>query len=89
MIPILKRKIAELIIVRILKVDFLKKTIAWGLKNTALIVGVIEALAKLLAGIASLTPTKADDIFIPTVDLAASWIKKGLYTAADKLAGKV
>lgn len=62
--------------------------IAWIVKNMALIVGIVEALVKVIAGIISLTPTKSDDRFLPKVDAVASWIKKGLYFISDKLAGK-
>ena len=63
--------------------------LAWLVKNVALLVGIIEAIVKVIAGIVSLTPTKKDDAFLPKVDAVASWIKKGLYFVSDKLAGKL
>ena len=69
--------------------EFVLNVAAWLIKNAALIVGIIEALVKLFAGIASLTPTKADDVLVPAVDKVASQIKKALYTLAEKLAGKI
>lgn len=63
--------------------------LAWLVKNVALLVGIIEAIVKVIAGIVSLTPTKKDDAFLPKVDAIASWIKKGLYFVSDKLAGKL
>jgi hypothetical protein len=68
--------------------NILGKVLAWVLKNVALVVGIIEAVAKVIAGIVSITPTKSDDWLIPWVDKIASWVKKGLYTLSDKLAGK-
>jgi hypothetical protein len=68
-------------------VGFIKLILAYLVKNVALIVGIVEAIAKVFAGIASLTPTKADDALIPLVDKVASFIKKWLYTLAEKLGG--
>lgn len=62
--------------------------LAYIVKNVALIVGIVEAIAKVFAGIASLTPTKKDDILVPIVDKVASFLKKWLYILAEKLAGK-
>lgn len=61
---------------------------AWAVKNAALLIGIVEAVAKMLAGIISLTPTKSDDKIIPMVDKVASAMKKALYFISDKLAGK-
>ena len=69
-------------------IKFLGSILSWLVKNTALLVGIIEATSKLLAGIISLTPTKRDDEILVWVDKVFSWIKKGLYFASDKLAGK-
>ena len=66
----------------------IKGVLAYVVKNAALMVGVVEALVKVLGGIASLTPTKKDDAILPVVDKIASWIKKAIYTISDKLAGK-
>jgi len=68
-------------------IAIVKGILAWVAKNVALIVGIIEAIAKLLAGIFSLTATKTDDKWIPMVDKVASAIKKALYTLSDKLKG--
>lgn len=67
--------------------SFFKKITAWLIKNAAIVVGIIEGVAKLFAGIVSLTPTKADDALIPIVDKVASTIKKYLYDLSDKLNG--
>ena len=63
--------------------------LAWVVKNVALLVGVIEAVVKVFAGVASMTATKKDDALLPMVDKVASAIKKALYFASDKMAGKV
>ena len=68
---------------------FLFFIVAWLVKNVALLVGIVEAIVKVIAGIVSLTPTKKDDAFLPKVDAVASAIKKALYWTAEKLAGKV
>jgi len=68
---------------------FILSVLAWLIKNVALLVGIVEAIVKVVAGIISLTPTKKDDAFLPKIDAIASWIKKGLYFASDKLAGKL
>lgn len=62
--------------------------LAWLLKNSALIVGVVEALAKLVAGIASLTPTKKDDWLIKKADAYGSKAKKVILDASDYFGGK-
>ena len=62
--------------------------LAWVSKNIALIVGIIEAILKAAAGIVSITPTKSDDRVLAIVDNIFSWVKKGLYTLSDTLAGK-
>jgi hypothetical protein len=62
--------------------------LAWLVKNVALVVGIIEALAKVIAGVVSISPTKNDDWLIPKVDFVASFCKKWLYVLAEKLAGK-
>lgn len=69
-------------------IEFFKNVIAYVVKNAALVAGIVEAIVKVLAGIASLTPTKKDDAILPVVDKIAGWIKKALYTISDKLAGK-
>lgn len=69
--------------------QFIMGILAWLVKNSALLVGIVEALAKVIAGIVSITPTKKDDFLITKVDDIASSIKKALYTISDFLAGKV
>jgi len=61
---------------------------AWLIKNTALLIGVLEAISKALAGIVSLTPTKGDDKIIDWVDKIFSAIKKLLYTLSNNMVGK-
>lgn len=68
--------------------QFILGIVAWLVKNTALLVGIVEAIAKTIAGIVSLTPTKKDDWLIVKVDEVASAIKKALYVISDKMAGK-
>jgi len=76
--------------VTILKiVGIVKGSIAWIIKNVALLVGIVEAIAKVVVGVITLTPTKKDDPLIPKVDLVCSAIKKFLYTMSDKLMGKL
>jgi hypothetical protein len=70
-------------------VGFIMGIAAWLVKNTALLVGIVEAVVKVFAGIVSLTPTKKDDALLPKVDAIASKIKAALYWASEKLAGKV
>ena len=70
-------------------IKFIMLVIAWLVKNVALLVGIVEAVVKVIAGIISLTPTKKDDALLPKVDAVASAIKKALYWVAEKLAGKI
>jgi hypothetical protein len=70
-------------------VGFIMGIAAWLVKNTALLVGIVEAVVKVFAGIVSLTPTKKDDALLPKVDAIASKIKAALYWVSEKLAGKV
>jgi hypothetical protein len=62
--------------------------IPYLLKNIALIIGIIEAIIKVLGGVVSLTPTKKDDEFLAKVDEFFSAIKRFFYDISDKLAGK-
>jgi len=66
----------------------MSKIISYIFKNLALLIGIIEAILKVAAGIASMTPTKRDDAIVEMIDKGFSAIKKVLYTVADKLAGK-
>lgn len=70
-------------------VGFIMGIAAWLVKNTALLVGIVEAVVKVFAGIVSLTTTKKDDALLPKVDAIASKIKAALYWVSEKLAGKV
>lgn len=65
----------------------IKLVLAFLAKNAALLVGILEAIAKAFAGIASLTATKKDDAILPMVDKVFSWVKNALYTISDKFAG--
>jgi hypothetical protein len=67
---------------------FLGGVLSYLIKNLAIIIGVLEAIMKVAAGIVSMTPTKKDDAVYATVDKYFSIIKKWLYTISDKLAGK-
>lgn len=68
--------------------QFIMNVLAWLVKNSALLIGILEALAKVIAGIVSITPTKKDDWLVNKVDEVASAIKKALYTISDFMAGK-
>lgn len=73
-------------------IDFVKNTILYVLayiaKNAALIIGIVESLAKAIAGIINLfTPAKSKDKLVALVDKIASAIKKVLYDISDKFAG--
>lgn len=58
------------------------------IKNTALIIGILEAVSKAIAGIVSATPTKKDDWLVVKVDNVFSAIKKALYTISEIMTGK-
>lgn len=62
--------------------------IAFFFKNLALVVGVVEAIIKLLAGLASLSATKADDDFVAGVNTKFSEFKKFFYDISDVMANK-
>ena len=68
--------------------QFILNILAWLVKNSALLIGIFEALAKLIAGIVSITPTKKDDWLVTKVDEGVSAVKKLLYTISDFLAKK-
>jgi hypothetical protein len=61
--------------------------IAYLLKNSALIVGIIEAVLKAVGGIVSMTPTKADDAVVAKINEIFSKIKAFFYDRSDILAG--
>jgi hypothetical protein len=46
----------------------LTNILGWITKNIGLIIGVVEALTKVLAGIASLTPTEKDDKIVAWIE---------------------
>jgi len=62
--------------------------LAYVVKNIALIIGVVEALLKVITGIITLTPTKKDDILLPEIDAFFSAIKKFLYEVSEFMSGK-
>lgn len=66
----------------------MSKIISYIFKNLALMLGILEAILKVVSGIVSMTPTKRDDALVDMIDNGFSAIKKVLYTVADKLAGK-
>lgn len=68
-------------------INFVTNILAWVVKNSALIVGILEALAKVIAGIVSLAPVKNQDAVLVVVDKVFSAIKKALYSASDFLGG--
>jgi predicted small secreted protein len=57
--------------------------LAFFFKNMALVLGVVEAIIKLIAGIVSRTPTKKDDKFLKGVNKAFSQLKKWCYDLSD------
>lgn len=61
--------------------------VSYLVKNAALLIGVVEAVLKVLAGITSLTPTKKDDKIYAIVNDIFSKIKKWLYDKMDFLSG--
>lgn len=62
--------------------------LAYLVKNTALIVGILEAVMKVIAGIVTLTPTKKDDKLLPKIDAFFSAIKKFLYELSEYMTKK-
>lgn len=69
-------------------IGFVMGLVAWLAKNVALIVGIIEAVVKVIAGIVSLSKTKKKDVILATVDKVFSVIKKVLYKISDMSAGE-
>lgn len=59
------------------------KLAAFAFKNFGLLIGVVEAIIKLLVGIVSRTPTKKDDKILEGVNLAFSKMKKWCYDLSD------
>ena len=64
------------------------KILAWVVKNMAYIIGIMDTIVKLIAGIVSLTPTKKDDKLRNSVDTFFNFIKGWLYKISDLLGGK-
>ena len=62
--------------------------LAFIAKNLALIIGILESIVKVIVGIIGLTPTKADDKFLPVIDKVFSNIKRALYNISDIASGK-
>ena len=62
--------------------------LSWLVKNIAYIVGILEALVKVIVGIITLTPTKRDDFFVDKINDIFSAVKKFLYDISDFMAGK-
>lgn len=67
-------------------ISLILNILAWIAKNTAQVVGVLEALCKVIAGIISLAPIKKKDVVLAFVDKVFSAIKKLLYDLSDFLA---
>jgi len=59
--------------------------LAYIVKNSAMIIGIFEAVAKAITSIITLTPTKRDDALIPYVDRFFSAIKRILYSISETL----
>jgi hypothetical protein len=68
-------------------INFITNILAWIVKNSALIIGVLEAIAKAVSGVISLAPIKSQDKALEVVDNVFSAIKKGLYGLSDFLGG--
>lgn len=64
-------------------VNFITNVMAWFVKNVGLIVGILEAIVKVFAGIASLTPTRKDDALANLVSDKFDTIKAVIYKIAD------
>ena len=62
-------------------------TVSWVAKNLSLIVGILEAIIRLGAGISSLTATKRDDVFMAKVDAFFPKVKKWLFSVSDMAKG--
>ncbi len=63
--------------------NFLTNVMAWFTKNVGLLVGIIEAVLKVAAGIVSLTPSKKDDILVDMLSNKFATIKGFIYKIAD------
>lgn len=62
--------------------------LAYIAKNVALVVGIFEALAKLLAGLINIfASAKQKDKLLSYVDIGFSWVKKWIYFISDKMSG--
>lgn len=59
--------------------------VAFITTNFGMIVGIIKQICKVLAKIASLTPTKKDDFLVPQVESLFDSIQKSIYTAAESV----
>ena len=59
--------------------------LAYLVKNSAMVIGIVEAVVKAITSIITLTPTKKDDILLPYVDGFFSAMKKVLYSISEIL----
>jgi len=55
------------------------KFLGWIAKNIGLVIGIVEQILKVLAGIASLTPTRKDDTIVNWLEKLFDKIKTPLY----------
>ena len=58
---------------------------AYLVKNSAMIIGIIEAVIKAITSVITLTPTKRDDALLPYVDRFFSAVKRALYSLSEIL----
>ena len=58
---------------------------AYLVKNSAMIIGIIEAVIKAVISVITLTPTKKDDKILPYIDKFFSAIKRFLYIVSETL----
>jgi len=74
------------------KEDKMWQLVLYGLayiaKNSAMIVGIIEAVAKAFVSVITLTPTKKDDKLLPYIDKFFSGIKRSLYVLSEIMSNK-
>ena len=68
------------------EVAMILSVLAWILKNTGLIVGIVEALIKAAVGIVNITKTTRDDAALETVKRVFNSVQKWLYQNSALLA---
>ncbi len=66
-------------------INWITNVLAWIVKNMAMLIGIVEAVFKLVVALLNIAPTKTKDKFLPIVDAIFSAIKKTLYGASDFL----